>query len=1418
MTHRKRSAIASSELLEPRVLLSDGSLVARWVGQNGHDLVGRSSDPGPSGIQDIQITLEGLSAKLSVESLEVRGFGGGLWSYQSLNNAWAAAFVQEPGTTEAALFIEPYQIEVGREFSVRVWYSDGSTTQVFLDGGTADPDLRMPEATAVASWIGQNGDDRVGPGPSVGPDGIQDAVIALSNLTEEVEVDRILIDGGPIGLSWATGTNQVALANAELVRDPGDPTLGLLYLQSPIDLEGSSLDLTILYVNQTSDQVAVTAESIDPGLQVEAAPELPIRSNMMVAEWLGQGFDEIVGPGAISVGLDGLPANRGVVAATLTGSTRGESWVYHPDDRTVVHTEPGAGQLVLRRNTVNTSLATINFAPERNHEDTNFTLRINFDDGTFSILRFHGELTDLGLRSPTPDLTNHITAAPGDDLQALVDQYDVVELESGIFELDKPLVLNRPVKLTGTSDSTLLFRQQSDSEPWTAAITIHHGQTTLEGFAIRFASTVEWNSTVSFGPAVIASTITGSTESNQSGTKVGISILGLDLQAPPVQITNDIPSLGVKLIQLVSAESGKIIGNTLKGGTVQLRGGPWEVLENHYRGATPGTFAFEVFAILEPHDLQIRDNIASPEPGSGKTYRFAVLTQGGERINVESNRIEGIGPRDADLIPHPNAPEIILTEAYRVRFEGMPLRLTADGTILQIPEPQGATPQAGDILAILTGPLAGEWRRVDHVIDPATLLLDRPLPDDLPIGVVSVSTGFTDLAIAANEINVRGSSESSPIVLAGAHFGSEVSNNTIIGGAPSRFLSTAAEEPVHWGWTHTPVFGLELSSNTFIDSLGGITVGTQRGDEYKTSVGRVYFQGALTSNDFEWRSDYFVETGTQSNPLGVQLGDVRALDPIESILQSSGNRMTLPPGIDPADPIEVHVATLNGRPIVFETVSIDTSFQEPLGPPGGLRLVSDSGIDSADRLTNDPRLRFDPVVGAIGFEYRVVGRDSSYLPLEPGTFEFDPGQLGDGAVNILVRGVDSLGTPGSEASVSFTLDTTEPIPSSVILYDDTGVSSTDSLTARSSPRFRAMADGSDTLVLFVDQVETDRRTGSGVLKPDRRLDDGEHRFVVLTMDPAGNVAESEPLDITIDTTRPDRVAHLEHLGSGWFQFDGVDDAAYYTYQVLGEASVEIGSRTAFHIPRLPFGTSFVSVRAIDAAGNRASQSLVRAEIQEPSRNWLDQRPGIDFVGPDRDFIRPDGILDLGIALSGLPTDRQIKTVDLQGHGGGRWQFGIEPASHWKVALFQAPGSSVAELYFQPYQFDQGRSYHLRLGFDDGTMVDFFLEGGPVDPTLSSVDVSLPGLSFSIDQALEEPQSLGFDSPSTSITESLRNLFPTETNLNARIEVVALSEPQEENRSNERDQKLESAARPWQLSSWRRLLNQSALKFRGWWPT
>src|SRR5579883_3158104 len=151
-----------------------------------------------------------------------------------------------------------------------------------------DPNRRISSVGLQARWLGQDGQDRTGPGPAVGPDGLQDARIHLSKLETQVKVKAIRIDGAA-GTHWEFGTNPQLLPSAELIRDEKDPSQGDLFFQPQRNLSGLRLRLTVLYENEQRDGATVAAGRCDPALRVHQAPLPRVEEERAVtAKWLGQ--------------------------------------------------------------------------------------------------------------------------------------------------------------------------------------------------------------------------------------------------------------------------------------------------------------------------------------------------------------------------------------------------------------------------------------------------------------------------------------------------------------------------------------------------------------------------------------------------------------------------------------------------------------------------------------------------------------------------------------------------------------------------------------------------------------------------------------------------------------------------------------------------------------------------------------------------------------------------------------------------------------------------------------------------------------------------------------------------------------------------------------------------------------------------
>src|SRR4051812_6668388 len=228
---------ATGMLLRVVALMGLAGPTGTWVGQDGHDFVGPSSEIKPSDVQDLHFVIDGLSPARTIVHAIITGHGADEWQYRAPWGPWAAVLERAPRSRRADLYVEPARVETGRPFTIKLRYDDGTTSEFYVKGRRADPNLRMPGAALKVTWVGQETADRVGLGPSVGPDGLQDAHLALARLSPKVEIKSVLIEG-PIGVKRRFGVNHEGDSNAELVSDPKDSTRADLFFQPDRDLDG----------------------------------------------------------------------------------------------------------------------------------------------------------------------------------------------------------------------------------------------------------------------------------------------------------------------------------------------------------------------------------------------------------------------------------------------------------------------------------------------------------------------------------------------------------------------------------------------------------------------------------------------------------------------------------------------------------------------------------------------------------------------------------------------------------------------------------------------------------------------------------------------------------------------------------------------------------------------------------------------------------------------------------------------------------------------------------------------------------------------------------------------------------------------------------------------------------------------------
>ena len=881
----------------------------RWLGQDGHDFVGDPASIAPNGVQDVHIALSGLPPGKEITFASITGHGYDEWQYNRPKNQFAAVIERKPGGTSADIYFEATHDEKGREFCVKLTFDDQSVVEVFLPGGRADRNLRMKGTGIAARWIGKTTQDHAGRGPGVGPDGLLDVAIGLSKLAKGERVKAARVED-PSGTKWTFGTNPEGHHNAELLSDPKTPTEATLLFQPDRPLEGKALKVTVTYENGKQDSATVTGGRAEVKQATPAASLPKLTERKLSARWIEPGKLGAVRDREAGVAISGLPPAP-VRAAVLTDSIR-SVWVYRADSRVPLDIPPDARELTASRGGAGLNFF---FLPDRDELKTTMTLRLLFGDGSNSVVTFEGGPYDLSVQDPSVGASESV-AKPGDDLAALASRGGTVRLTKGVYSLGKPLVLEKPVSIVGEPGATLQFSQNIADQPWTTAIKIHSGGTTLRGFAVRFTGLIRWRNDVSYGPAVIGTT--DNFDNRPDSPKPDLKFQSLDLEgpaAPDPKTWEEAP----KLMRLRHAPRGEIRGNTLRGGVIELFDGPWKIVGNDYRGTPPSTHTPSVFAVHDPHDVVVKDNRAKPVGPSGKTWRFLVFTQRGYGDIVQNNRIEGIGPRDDDTIPSMNAPEILLTESYHLRFEGKPRAVSPDGRIVAVGSLRGELPRTGDVVSILAGPGAGQYRRVAQRIDASTYLLDAPLPAGSTI--LSISPGFVNERFEGNTIDAKGGKAAAGMVLSGNHFGTRVINNHIIGaGDAVQIMAFVSESPGIWGWSHTPFFGGLIEGNVFEDSERGARIGVYHSEHAKSNKGRLYMTVSLRRNTVRW-SEAFLR-GRKTPLAGITLGFANSLDPAEMIVEEKDDVLSAPAGSPAKSALRVEAAVLNGKPVTGRSMPL----------------------------------------------------------------------------------------------------------------------------------------------------------------------------------------------------------------------------------------------------------------------------------------------------------------------------------------------------------------------------------------------------------------------------------------------------------------------------------------------------------------
>src|SRR5262249_5548728 len=86
----------------------------------------------------------------------------------------------------------------------------------------------------------------------------------------------------------------------------------------------------------------------------------------------------------------------------------------------------------------------------------------------------------------------------------------------------------------------------------------------------------------------------------------------------------------------------------------------------------------------------------------------------------------------------------------------------------------------------------------------------------------------------------------------------------------------------------------------------------------------------------------------------------------------------------------------------------------------------------------------------------------------------------------------------------------------------------------------------------------------------------------------------------------------------------------------------------------------------------------------------------------------NGIQDMHIAITGLPTGNKIKQVVVvcpHPMQRGIWRLDTTGSPNWKLVLERSEGSETAALYLEPNRDNFDQPFNITINYEDGTAVE-----------------------------------------------------------------------------------------------------------------
>ncbi|HAK0695080.1 TPA: Ig-like domain repeat protein [Salmonella enterica] len=375
------------------------------------------------------------------------------------------------------------------------------------------------------------------------------------------------------------------------------------------------------------------------------------------------------------------------------------------------------------------------------------------------------------------------------------------------------------------------------------------------------------------------------------------------------------------------------------------------------------------------------------------------------------------------------------------------------------------------------------------------------------------------------------------------------------------------------------------------------------------------------------------------------------------------------------------------------TVTVDTQIAI-----NNIELVNDSGIPN-DNLTNNVRPHFQVTVPTDVNVVRlsIDGGKTWFNATQsatPGVWDYIwPDDVADGGYTLTVEATDEAGNKTTQ-TLDFTIDTTLSVPTlSLDSADDSGIAG-DNITNVKTPGFTLNNIDTDVSRVIVEvmhngikqEVPLVQTGGQWRFAPTSDWADGDYILTVKIEDRAGNVKQSAPLTVTVDTHIA--IDRIELVNDSGIPGDNLTNEARPHFQVTVPADVNgvrlsiDGGKTWFDatqsatsgvwdytwLTNVANGPHTLMVEASDKAGNKTTQKL------DFIIDTLLSEPTITLDSAD-DSAAGDNITNVkmpGFTLGNIDADvtKVVVTVAHDGKNqqieliknGGVWRF--TPGAAW----------------------------------------------------------------------------------------------------------------------------------------------------------